>query len=128
MIPSSRNAPLAHFSTDWWRLLVEHWNDGPDRAKLAGLGRVIFKVIDIPSASMCIEFNKLGIGAILPSKPDTGSAIEGRWADWEDYIQGKFDAVNGVLRGRFVLAGGFGHLVGFADGFDQLAQVARALC
>ena len=128
--PQLASAYQGLFGKAWSKSFVQLWNDIPDTERvLHGMGLVRFVSLSTDTASVVLYFDSLGRANSTSSgffyqadSVPTFSAQLGRWAE---FMEGKFNAVAGVLTRKIIYKGPFTLAIKYGFQFNKVAPVGK---
>ncbi len=119
------------FGKQWSDKFAEEWNRSGDTAKgLGNMGKVYFVSISKETTSVMMEFDSLGKGKVLHTAKafpsDTTVPIFSATLDrWSSFMEGKFNAITGVLTGRIKFKGSLAVGLKYGMAFNKVAPIGK---
>ncbi|MBI1805532.1 MAG: hypothetical protein HYR76_00610 [Ignavibacteria bacterium] len=114
----------------WSEKFAELWNSNKDTAKvLGGMGKVYFASVSADTTCALFDFDSLGQARFLKvlkgTPPDTLPIFTSRIERWADFMEGKLNAVAGVLSGKIRYKGPMTLAFKYGFLFNKVAPVGK---
>lgn len=127
-IPSVMNrSSSAPLSPPWWDLVADKWNSSLYTWSLAGMGLFCIRVSDGTFDPIWIEWDKAGRVRRLDQPNGKASCLSATVANWKAFLEGDFNAINGILEGRICYNGELAHLLPYSSALNHFAKIAQGV-
>ncbi|HTK83177.1 MAG TPA: hypothetical protein VL633_12895 [Bacteroidota bacterium] len=122
------------FEKEWSRKFVDEWNAIPDSARvLKGMGAVRFVSVGAESVSTIMSFDSTGkawlpgSGGVFLMTADSIPTFTAKLEKWAEFMEGKFNAVAGVLTKKISYKGPFTLAIKYGFQFNKVAPVGKRI-
>lgn len=113
------------FTSAWWDKVVDAWNASPHVGTLAGLGLISFLVRDPKFEPVYIYWDNSGHAQRCQITDEECPSFSATTTNWLAFINAKFTATEGVLRGKLEYEGDLQCILPYSLAFNLFAQEAR---
>jgi putative sterol carrier protein len=113
------------YTFDWWTRAIAAWNASPEASRLAGFGSMIFRVQDMDVPAVRVTWDEYGQAQVEVTEEPGKREMTATAETWDAYMNGEFNAVQGVFSKRLEFYGDIFSMAPYAGAFDVFASVAR---
>jgi hypothetical protein len=125
--PSIRDlVNLTKFTSLWWDRVLEVWNRADRKSSLAGIGFVVFEVLDCEQSLVCIHWDSTGTGRRVTKPGHEVPWLSATVENWNAFIAGEFTAATGVFTRRLHYRGKISWILPYSRAFNKLAEVGNS--
>jgi putative sterol carrier protein len=113
------------YDSAFWAKVLNKLNSEQYAKEFANLDNIAFEVIDEPDCKTFITWNSDGFGKIIVSPDNLVATFSATVVNWDKFIDGKFNAGQGVLLGKIKFSGSLKKIIKYAGAFNHLANYGK---
>ncbi|MBE7170313.1 MAG: SCP2 sterol-binding domain-containing protein [Williamsia sp.] len=113
------------YDQSFWDKVLDNLNKGQYVKEFANLGTIAFEVIDEPSCKTFIKWDSDGFAKIIGATDNLIATFSATVVNWDKFIDGKFNAAQGVLLGKIKFSGSLRKIIKYVGAFNHLAKCGK---